>query len=83
MFSLEFPINVTQTWLLNFGITTVIDTMFKNILISSFEVLLVLYLPKIKAKWKSRKNKNKVHDAITGFAEDVADAMHNTDCNTI
>ena len=55
MFSIEFGHNTSQIWLLNFGITTIIDAVCTDVLVAVLLVLLVLYLPRIKEECKRRK----------------------------
>ena len=48
MFSIEFGHNTSQTWLLNFGITAVVDAIFKDPLVAVIGVLIAMYLPILK-----------------------------------
>ena len=83
MFSIEFGHNTSQTWLLNFGITTWLDIIFKDVLVAIIMVLIVLYLPIIKYKCKNRKNKYKVHSAIQNLAGDVVSVMNEKKGNIV
>ena len=75
MFSQEFGHNTSQTWLLSFGITTLIDIICTDVLIAFLGVLIVLYFPKLKYAFKKRKNQYKVSSVISNLAGDVAGAM--------
>ena len=57
MFSIEFGHNTSQTWLLNFGITTMGDIVTTDVLVAIIGVLLVLYFPILKQKCKRRRNR--------------------------
>ena len=48
MFSQEFGHNTSQIWLLNFGITSLIDIIVTDVLVAFAGVLFVLYFPKLK-----------------------------------
>ena len=54
MFSIDFGQNVSQIWIINFGITTVGDLIFKDVLVAAILVFFALYLSEIKEKCKKR-----------------------------
>jgi len=41
MFSIDFGHNTSQIWLLNFGITTLIDALFKDVAVAILLGLLI------------------------------------------
>ena len=58
-FSTEFGHNTSQIWLVNFGITTLGDTICKDVIVAVISVLVALYLPECKEKCKCRKKKKR------------------------
>ena len=76
MFSIELGHNTSQTWLLNFGITNMGDIATTDVLVAIIGVLLELSI--LKRKCKRRKNRQKLHAAISSLAGDVVGMMNVT-----
>ena len=59
-FSTEFGQNTSQSWLVNFGITTLGEIICKDQIITVITAFLALYLPECKEKCKKKKNVRRV-----------------------
>ena len=81
MFSIDFGHNTSQIWLLNFGITTLIDALFKDVAVAILLGLLITQLPRIKEECQKRKKKYLADNWIPVGAVGMHVGGHSSDRN--